>query len=381
MSDKLKSVKESHEYKEFVKLSELGLVLPNKICGNENCKNFESEMEPDLRKREKNAKNLILNWRCRTCRVYNSVYAGSFFSLFRKPVKIILAVIKCWAAQISATKAKSVINLNLEHQLTEAMILGVYARLRQICTLAVDKQNLKLGGSGKVVEIDESLYCKVKHWKGKDLKRRPVWVFGLVERADGESSGRTYMQIVKDREAQTLLSIIYDKCESGSIIFSDCWASYNKIAMFKNFTHKTVNHSVNFLDPNNGACTNRIESLWRACKQKFKEMNGCKRVYIQSYIDEFIWRFNNNVTTDRIACYNLILREISKFYRPGISLNEFEEKVLSENRTSFEEDELSNENFETCSSSGSTSENEVNAEDIFSEFCVVYRRMKTIQLQ
>ncbi|CAF1031394.1 unnamed protein product [Brachionus calyciflorus] len=111
-------------------------------------------MEPDLRKREKNAKNLILNWRSRTCRV------------------------------------------------------------------------------------DKSFYCKVKHWKGKDLKRRPVWVFGLVERADGESNGRTYMQIVKDR----------------------------------------------------GACTNRIESLWRACKYKFKEMNGCKRVYIQSYIDGFLIR-------------------------------------------------------------------------------------------
>ncbi|RNA25962.1 ISXO2-like domain-containing, partial [Brachionus plicatilis] len=152
---------------------------------------------------------------------------------------IILAVIKCWAAQISATKAKSVINLNLEHQLTEAMILGVYARLRQICTLAVDKQNLKLGGSGKVVDIDESLYL-VKSSTGR---RRPVWVFGLVERADGESNGRTYMQIVKDREAQTLLSIIYDKCESGSII---------QIAGL------TVNHIVNFLDPNNGACTNRI---------------------------------------------------------------------------------------------------------------------------
>ncbi|RMZ97586.1 hypothetical protein BpHYR1_015380 [Brachionus plicatilis] len=49
MSDKLKSVKESHEYKEFVKLSELGLVLPIKTCGNENCKNFESEMEPDFK--------------------------------------------------------------------------------------------------------------------------------------------------------------------------------------------------------------------------------------------------------------------------------------------------------------------------------------------
>ncbi|RNA45157.1 hypothetical protein BpHYR1_023363, partial [Brachionus plicatilis] len=35
--------------------------------------------------------------------------------------------------------------------------------------------------------------------------------------------------------------------------------------------------------------TNRIESLWRACKHKFKEIYGCKRNMIQSYIDEFIY--------------------------------------------------------------------------------------------
>ena len=65
-------------------------------------------MEPDLRKRDKNAKNVILNWRCKGCRVFNSAFAGSFFSLFRKPVKIILAVIKCWAAQLPATKVFTV---------------------------------------------------------------------------------------------------------------------------------------------------------------------------------------------------------------------------------------------------------------------------------
>ena len=51
-----------------------------------------------------------------------------------------------------------------------------------MCTLDIDKKNLKMGGPGKIVEIDESLYAKVKHSKGKDLMRPQVWTFGLVQR-------------------------------------------------------------------------------------------------------------------------------------------------------------------------------------------------------
>lgn len=129
--------------------------------------------------------------------------------------------------------------------------MSMFYKLRQMCTLSIDKTNLKLGGYGKIVEIDESMYAKVKHWVGKDLKRKQIWVFGLVERVpkDEEDQSKCYMEIVKDREAITLVNIIYNKCETGTTIFSDKWPSYNKISSFKDFDHKTVNHSVNFVDP------------------------------------------------------------------------------------------------------------------------------------
>ncbi|CAF0725430.1 unnamed protein product [Brachionus calyciflorus] len=110
----------------------------------------------------------------------------------------------------------------------------------------------------------------VKHSKGKDLKRPQVWTFGLVERRDGKANGKVYLEVVPNREAQTLLAIIYEKVLSGTTIMSDCWSSYDKII--------------------NGACTNRIESLWNSSKHRFKDMRVTKRSEIQSYLDEFIWR-------------------------------------------------------------------------------------------
>jgi hypothetical protein len=39
-----------------------------------------------------------------------------------------------------------------------------------------------IGGPGKIVEIDESLFTKIKHNRGKQLKIKRIWVFGGVER-------------------------------------------------------------------------------------------------------------------------------------------------------------------------------------------------------
>ncbi|CAF0792207.1 unnamed protein product [Brachionus calyciflorus] len=126
----------------------------------------------------------------------------------------------------------------------------VFYRLRQMCSLGLDKGSLLLGGSGKIVEIDESLYARVKFNKCKDLKRAQVWVFGLVERI--ENNSKCYMVLVPDREALTLLGIIYEKCREGTIIYSDCWSSYSNLSQLKNFHNKTVNHSFNFVDPESG---------------------------------------------------------------------------------------------------------------------------------
>jgi hypothetical protein len=82
--------------------------------------------------------------------------------------------------------------------------------------LMVRKNKIMLGGKGKVVEIDESLLAKVKHHRGKDLKRQQVWIFGLINRPGREK--KCYIEIVPDRSAHTLCSIIFDHVEKESII-------------------------------------------------------------------------------------------------------------------------------------------------------------------
>ena len=55
------------------------------------------------------------------------------------------------------------------------------------------------------------------------------------------------------------------------------------------YTHKAVNHSEEYVTAE-GVHTNHIESLWRDAKRKLKSMNGARRSFLPSYLDEWLWR-------------------------------------------------------------------------------------------
>ncbi|CAF0955135.1 unnamed protein product [Brachionus calyciflorus] len=341
-------VRDTEEYKNFLKVSEKGLVYSSRKCSNNLCRKFNQDMSIYLKKGQKMQK-IICYFGGAPHVVGRKLFDDSFFSLFKKPLKVILAVLKCWSAQITINKTISLIDLNFDETISDDCVMSIFYKLRQISTLSLDKKNLKLGGRGRIVEIDESMYAKVKHWVGKDLSRERIWVFGLVESCSKDcdvDDSKCYLEIVKNREADTLLQIIYEKCLDGTTIYSDCWSSYNKINCFKNFKHRTVNHSVNFIDPSSGVYTNRIESIWNICKSKFKEMRGCSRGMIQSYIDEFVWKFNNKCTTDRKKAYDLISNEISLFYKPDTQASDFESQF---NSNKFYENDYYEVEFESDS--------------------------------
>jgi len=86
-------------------------------------------------------------------------------------------------------------------------------------------------------------------------------VFGGVERESGE----TFLVPVPDRTADTLMTIIRDRIEPGTTVISDSWAAYRDLGS-QGYRHRTVNHSIQFVDPHTGDHTNTIESTWRRVK-------------------------------------------------------------------------------------------------------------------
>jgi hypothetical protein len=159
------SVADSHAFSLFSKLKEYGIIYSEQNCDNDKCKKKGQPMQLSFRKRQKEAEKAILTWRC-SSGCYKSIFVDSFFSMYKKPMGILLALIKCWAAQLTITKTKTIIELNFNDSINVNTIGNLFSKLRMICTLSVDKKNYKMGGPGKIVELDESLYVKVKHSKG-----------------------------------------------------------------------------------------------------------------------------------------------------------------------------------------------------------------------
>ncbi|GFT02996.1 putative transposase-like protein [Trichonephila clavipes] len=115
--------------------------------------------------------------------------------------------------------------------------------------VACVNESVKLGGEGKIVEIDENLFGKMKYGKGKRVKGN--WVFGGVQR----DSEKCFFRVVPNRTKVELLSVIPEWILPGTTIISDCWRVY-KCLSDEGYRHLTVNHSLTFKDPETSAHTN-----------------------------------------------------------------------------------------------------------------------------
>ena len=141
----------------------------------------------------------------------------------------------------------------------------------------------KIGGEGVEVEIDECLLVRRKYNRGRLV--RDQWVFGGRE----VDTLKCFVIPVENRTHNTLIREICNNILPGSIITSDCWAAYGDLSEY-GYTHLTVNHSQNFVDPITHATTNHVENMWQKLKTPHKLRYGTHRSTLCSHLIEFMWR-------------------------------------------------------------------------------------------
>ena len=155
----------------------------------------------------------------------------------------------------------------------------------ELCEVAIFEKRERLGGPGKVVQIDESKIGKRKYHRGHVVEGQ--WVFGGIE----QESRKCFIVTVEDRTEATLVSHIQEWVEQGTTIVSDCWKGYVNLGKY-GYEHKTVNHSVEFVSPE-GYDTNKIEGHCRQTKVSLPT-HGRKKEHYSSYLAEFLWRYINS---------------------------------------------------------------------------------------
>lgn len=151
----------------------------------------------------------------------------------------------------------------------------------------------------------------LKYQRGR-RPRGERWVLGLFDTQ--YQPARPYLQLVRRRNAATLLPIIQRKVQPGSVVHTDEWAAYRRMQRALGLHHRTVNHSVNFVDPVTGVHTQHAESNWSVAKDKFKKMKGNTNPnFLQEYLKEFMWRRWHGEPHPN-GCFGRLIQDIAEQY-------------------------------------------------------------------
>ena len=102
---------------------------------------------------------------------------------------------------------------------------------------------------------------------------------------------------------------------------SDCWRVYKSGELHAaGYEHLTVNHSYNFIDPDTGANTQKVERMWGgAAKWRNKRHRGTARHHLESYLAEFMCR--QEVKAAGSDLFDWVLMEIALLWPPKVDMD------------------------------------------------------------
>ncbi|CAF1947948.1 unnamed protein product [Rotaria magnacalcarata] len=151
---------------------------------------------------------------------YNNYSTPRIFSTSKLAIRQVLDLTYFWAQQIDY---HAFLRRPCKFG-SESTIVDWKNFARDLCDERFLRHPVVIGGPGHIVEIDESAWTKRKHnWRRLVSNQ---WVFGSIYRDTREC----FAVLVDQRDAATLLSIIYQYIRAGTTIYSDQWVAYNGIA-------------------------------------------------------------------------------------------------------------------------------------------------------
>jgi len=156
------------------------------------------------------------------------------------------------------------------------------------------------------VEVDETYIGGYKKGgkRGRGSENKTI-VVGAVERG-----GSVITRVVPDVKAKTLLPFIQETIEPNSMIFTDELRSYNSVK-YQGYEHQRVHHAAK-LYVIGEAHTNSIEGFWSLAKGGLRGVyrGRVTRKYMQTYINEFGFRYNRRNSTEPM--FMSFLRQVRK---------------------------------------------------------------------
>lgn len=234
---------------------------------------------------------------CAGCGRQTSVTAGTIMHHSKLPLTTWF-----WAAYLMATHSNGISALQLQHQLA----LGSYKSAWLLC--AKLRRSMVAPGRGLLaglVEVDETeIACRGKDdpvtGGGGRSRQGKMLVAGAVEARDGGAGpGRIRLSQIANYSAASLHAFLAANLAPGAVAKTDGWSGYPGAPGVRHDPHVIGNMAAHIVLP----WVHRIFSNLKTWA--LGVYHGLRRPHLQSYLDEFVFRFNRRRT--RHAAFQSLL--------------------------------------------------------------------------
>lgn len=227
---------------------------------------------------------------CNGCRKSFSVTINTIFHDTKVPLQDWFALI---SLMLNARKGISACQASRDLGIRRPTVWSMMNRIRK----AIQEDEGLLSG---IVEMDETYIGgkprKEAKKKDKDDDKgsprgratKKEYVVGMIERGGKVKAGNVSKDELKAKDLQELVRNNIKTSES--ILMTDEYKGY--FGMNKVVKHFSINHSKEYA--RGQIHTNSIESFWAIVKRGMVgQFHKVSKKYLNRYLDEFCWRFNN----------------------------------------------------------------------------------------
>ncbi|XP_023243115.1 uncharacterized protein LOC111641213 [Centruroides sculpturatus] len=211
------------------------------------------------------------------CGWSKTIWSGTFFE------RTYLQLITLWRFILALLTMPPPRQCHLEQflDLSSKTITDLYVSCREVLVYSVLSTSEKLGGEGRVVEVDVAKFGWLMYGRGRITGR---WFFGGIER----ETGCTFLVPLEKCSAATLVTALKEWVLPGTTVVGDCWQVYNCLRN-EAFCCLMDSYTYSFLDPEMGGHTNVVKRTWREVRVKVPRY-GQKKERAVGHLAEYLFK-------------------------------------------------------------------------------------------
>jgi hypothetical protein len=242
-------------------------------------------------------------FRCAACRSCTSVTAGTIFDRTRTPLTVWFMV--CW---LFATQKDGVSAQSVQRALEIGSYQTAWAMLHRLRSVLVRPGRERLTGT---VEVDETFIGgEEPGLRGGRAEGKKSLVGIAIEVKEPKGLGRCRMAILTDASAASLNPFVTANIDPGAVVITDAWPGYAGINDLGYVRDRRSQRAARLRGDDPFALLPEVHRVASLAKRWLlgTHQGSVDEAHLQSYLDEFVFRFNRRTSRSRGLVFHRVLQ-------------------------------------------------------------------------